>query len=120
MTEPKPPVKGELLPACAYCGHEMFIEDCESSITAGMRVWTANCTNDDCLFGIVESNAFQRKTDLIKALNTRSGTYIPADDFGRIISALEMSSQPHLYAMPETYESGQEALAVARKYGSAE
>ena len=123
MTESKPPV-GELLP-CPFCGGHADMQT-RSGPYAG---WYVSCHTEDCM-GNPSNDGFSFVVEdyARTAWNTRSGTYIPADDFGSICDALRDSNVT--LKRYEILDGGHEAfcqrtdnetiLALARKYGSAE
>jgi len=115
MTESKPPV-GELLP-CPFCGSKDIDPTGCSAFLPEYQVEGKTWDGDDIqdkLRHFPACNNCNATTD--GDWNTRSGTYIPADDFGRILEALEIA----LPRMRSAHDHVRDALALARKYGSAE
>jgi len=90
-----------------------------------IRIWCDDCS--------VETRCQGVRDTAIEKWNTRSGTYIPAADFGRIIAALSVGKHyaKLLIARNEIEDTDNthhirslneinEAIALARKYGGAE
>jgi len=100
MTEPKPPVKGEL-DTGKIMKMVADMETIEAFITKGRFVGDSVHISIEHLAECIRKNVT-----------------IPADDFGRILECLEKASKLHDYQDISEYVI--DAYALARKYGSAE
>ena len=127
--EPKPPVKGELLP-CPFCGAPASYSETRDNLTHFQLVCGNYNRIDRCNLQSVMSRhvphdmADKTRNEIVAAWNARSGTYIPADDFGRILEVVKIG---HKYyrdrqKCKRTHidDAFENVLALARKYGSAE